>query len=93
MIDGYPCFWYNLIMEMQMEKQKLHKMIDTMPDRFTGDIIEYIEELELFQNSPNETPEDFDSFIKKGMDDAVAGRKYSLKETISMLRSYRITNK
>lgn len=93
MIDIHPCFCYNLTMEMQMEKQKLHQMIDMMPDSFTNDIIEYIQELEIIDDNSDKIPEDFDKFIEKGMNDATAGRKYSLAETISMLRSYRITDK
>ena len=72
---------------MSMEKQKLDKEIDTLPEELTNQVINFIEYLKL-SYIDSESPEsieikskkDLKEKLQKGLDDIKLNKTYSLDE-------------
>ena len=70
-----------------MEKQKLYKEIDTLPEELTNQVINFIEYLKL-SYIDSESPEsieiksqkDLKEKLQKGLDDIKLNKTYSLDE-------------
>ena len=75
---------------MSMEKQKLYKEIDTLPEELTNQVINFIEYLKL-SYIESEAPEsveiksDLKEKLQKGLDDIKQNRTYSLDEVFQKL--------
>ena len=77
---------------MSMEKQKLYKEIDTLPEELTSQDINFIEYLKL-SYIESEAPEsveiksksDLKEKLQKGLDDIKQNRTYSLDEVFQKL--------
>ena len=72
---------------MSMEKQKLYKEIDTLPEELANQVINFIEYLKL-SYIDSESPEsieikskkDLKEKLQKGLDDIKLNKTYSLDE-------------
>ena len=69
---------------MSMEKQKLYKEIDTLPEELTNQVINFIEYLKL-SYIDSESPESIEikskkEKLQKGLDDIKLNKTYSLDE-------------
>ena len=72
---------------MSMEKQKLYKEIDTLPEELTNQVINFIEYLKL-SYIDSESPEsiaikskkDLKEKLQQGLDDIKLNKTYSLDE-------------
>lgn len=72
---------------MSMEKQKLYKEIDTLPEELTNQVINFIEYLKL-SYIDSESPEsieikskkDLKEKLQRGLDDIELNKTYSLDE-------------
>ena len=77
---------------MSMEKQKLYKEIDTLPEELTNQVINFIEYLKL-SYIESEAPEsieiksksDLKGKLQKGLDDIKQNKTYSLDEVFQKL--------
>lgn len=72
---------------MSMEKQKLYKEIDTLPEELTNQVINFIEYLKLSyidSESPArieiKSKKDLKEKLQKGLDDIKLNKTYSLDE-------------
>lgn len=98
-VDFLDFKWYNNninllweIVNMSMEKQKLYKEIDTLPEELTNQVINFIEYLKL-SYIESEAPEsveiksksDLKEKLQKGLDDIKQNRTYSLDEVFQKL--------
>ena len=79
---------------MSMEKQKLYKEIDTLPEELTNQVINFIEYLKL-SYIDSESPEsieikskkDLKEKLQKGLDDIKENRVISLNEVFAKMDS------
>ena len=77
---------------MSIEKQKLYKEIDTLPEELTKQVIDFIEYLKL-SHIDNEAPDsviikskkDLKEKLQKGLDDIEANKVYSLDEVFAKI--------
>ena len=77
---------------MSIEKQKLYKEIDTLPEELTNQVINFIEYLKI-SYIDTEAPEsitikskkDLKEKLQKGLDDIKANKVYSLDEAFSKI--------
>ena len=77
---------------MSIEKQKLYKEIDTLPEELTKQVIDFIEYLKL-SHIDNEAPDsviiqskkDLKEKLQKGLDDIEANKVYSLDEVFATI--------
>ena len=98
-VDFLDFKWYNNninllweIVNMSMEKQKLYKEIDTLPEELTNQVINFIGYLKL-SYIESEAPEsveiksksDLKEKLQKGLDDIKQNRTYSLDEVFQKL--------
>lgn len=98
-VDFLDFKWYNNninllweIVNMSMEKQKLYKEIDTLPEELTNQVINFIEYLKL-SYIESEAPEsveiksksDLKEKLQKWLDDIKQNRTYSLDEVFQKL--------
>ena len=72
---------------MSMEKQKLYKEIDTLPEELTNQVINFIEYLKLSyidMDAPDsvtiKSKKDLKEKLQKGLDDIKLNKTYSLDE-------------
>ena len=72
---------------MSMEKQKLYKEIDTLPEELTNQVINFIEYLKLSyidsespENKKKKSKKDLKEKLQKGLDDIKLNKTYSLDE-------------
>ncbi len=77
---------------MSIEKQKLYKEIETLPEELTNQVINFIEFLKLScidEEAPEEvtikSKKDLKEKLQKGLDDIKESRVYSLDETFSKI--------
>ena len=79
---------------MSIEKQKLYKEIDTLPEELTTQVINFIEYLKL-SYIETEAPEsvtikskkDLKEKLQQGLNDIEAGKVYSLDEAFAKIDS------
>lgn len=77
---------------MSMEKQKLYKEIDTLPEELTNQVINFIEYLKL-SYIDSESPEiieikskkDLKEKLQQGLDDIKLNKTYSLDEVFDKI--------
>lgn len=77
---------------MSIEKQRLYKEIDTLPEELTTQVIDFIGYLKMMRVD-KEAPDrviikgkaDLKEKLQEGIDDIKANRVYSLEETFSKL--------
>ena len=79
---------------MSIEKQKLYNEIETLPEEFTNQVINFIEYLKI-SYIDTEAPEsveikskkDLKEKLQKGLDDMKANKVYSLDEVFTKMEN------
>ena len=77
---------------MSIEKQKLYKEIETLPDELTNQVIDFIEYLKLTyvdtvapESLTIKSKKDLKEKLQKGLDDIKENKVYSLEEAFSII--------
>lgn len=77
---------------MSIEKQKLYKEIETLPDELTNQVIDFIEYLKLTyvdtvapDSLTIKSKKDLKEKLQKGLDDIKENKVYSLEEAFSII--------
>lgn len=77
---------------MSIEKQKLYKEIETLPEELTNQVINFIEYLKLSYidtEAPNsvtiKSKKDLKEKLQRGLDDIKDNKIYSLEETFDKI--------
>lgn len=77
---------------MSIEKQKLYKEIETLPDELTNQILDFVEYLKISYvdaESPDsvtiKSKKDLKEKLQKGLDDINENKVFSLEETFAKI--------